>query len=79
MQNPVYIKDKFRVLNVDKDNVKMSDFIKNTLGVNFENGGAFYEFTQVDEDLLSYKEVVRMHTVSTAVAISIVIIISLKT
>ena len=48
------------MLKVDdsSDNVRMSEFIKKKLHIRFENGKAFYEFTQNDsEDLLYYKEV----------------------
>ena len=51
---------EFYVVNVDEDNVQMSDFIEKALNVEFENGKAFYELTQMEEDMLSYKEVVRM-------------------
>ena len=64
MQNPKYLEAHFYVLTVDEDNVQMSDFIKRALGVTeFENGKAYYEFTQTEEDLVSYKEVVRMRQV----------------
>ena len=43
---------------MDKDNVRMSEFIKQQLGV-YEKGAAFYEFLN-SEDLLSYKEVVHL-------------------
>ena len=40
---------------MEEDNVRMSEYIKQRLGV-YEKGAAFYEFVQ-REDLLSYKEV----------------------
>ena len=43
---------------MDEDNVRMSEYIKQQLGV-YEKGAAFYEFAQSD-DLLSYKEVVHV-------------------
>ena len=47
------------MLEVDEDNVQMSKFIEKTLGSRtFENGRAFYEFTD-EEDLIYYKEVVK--------------------
>lgn len=53
----------FDVLEVDEDYVKMSEFVTAKLGT-FENGRAFYEFNREEEDLLYYKEVVRMNKVS---------------
>ena len=50
----------FYVLEVDYDNVQMAEFVKEKLRVKFENGKAFYEFTQMEEDLLYYKDVVVM-------------------
>ena len=65
MQNPECLEAYFYVLKVDEDNVQMSDFVKRALGVTeFENGRAYYEFIQTEEDLVSYKEVVRMHKVN---------------
>ena len=63
LQNPSYKKGKFHVLKVNEDNIQMSDFVEKTLCVDFENGSAFYQFTKMEEDLLSYKEVVRMERV----------------
>ena len=65
MQNPKYMTGQFFVLKVDEDNVQMSDFVKKVLKLKFENGRAFYEFTRTEEDLLYYREVVRMHKVIT--------------
>ena len=42
----------------------MSDFVQEVLEVSFENGKAFYEFTGSKEDLIFYKEVVRMPKVN---------------
>ena len=48
------------MLRVGEDNVQMSKFIKNELGLQtFENGRAFYEFNR-EEDLNYYKEVVKV-------------------
>lgn len=47
-----------RVLTVDEDCVRMSDFIKKKLRVaEFTNGHAFYEFKR-SEDLDFYKEII---------------------
>ena len=51
--------EQFQVLTVDEDNVQMSKFVKQKLG-SFMNGKAFYEFTQKEEDLSYYKEVVNV-------------------
>ena len=51
-------KESFHVLEVDEDNVQMSKFIEKKLGSRtFENGRAFYEFTD-EENLIYYKEIV---------------------
>ena len=47
----------FEIIEVDRDNVRMSAFIRNRLG-SFQKEGAFYEFTD-KEDLLCCKKVVR--------------------
>ena len=47
------------MLQVDQDNVQMANFVEERLKIKFENGRAFYEFTQM-EDLLYYRDVVRM-------------------
>lgn len=60
MQNPKYYTEKFYVLRVDENNVRMSEFVKMKIG-SFENGRAFHEFKQ-PEDLLYYKEVVHVPT-----------------
>ena len=44
---------------VDEDNAQMSEFVRHKLG-SFMNGKAFYEFTQKEEDLSYYKEVVNV-------------------
>ena len=53
------------MLKVDEDNVQMAKFVEKNLNVKFENGRAFYEFSQMEEDLLSYREVVVMPKVKT--------------
>ena len=47
------------VLQVDENNVRMSDFIKKR-GKSFENGNAFYEYDSHhhEEDLMYYKDVI---------------------
>ena len=47
---------------MDEDNIQLSKFVQKSLGpgVVFENGRAFYELTALEEDLVSYKEIVRM-------------------
>ena len=51
---------KFRALQVDEDNVRMSDFITKRIGT-FERGKAFYEFQQGDkEDLLCCRKAIRI-------------------
>ena len=57
-QDSKYYLEEFHVLKVDKNNVRMSEFIKTKLG-SFETGKAFYEFKQ-PEDLSLYKEVVHV-------------------
>jgi hypothetical protein len=44
---------------VEKD-VQMAKFVEERLGAKFENRRAFYEFTQMEEDLLFYRDVVAM-------------------
>ena len=58
MQDPKYYTEKFYGLKVDKNNVRMSEFIRTKIG-SFDNGKAFYEFNQ-SEDLPCYKEVVHV-------------------
>ena len=57
-QRPKLDKEQFCLLEVKKSNMRMSSFIKQKLG-SFENGRAFYEFTD-EEDFLHYKEVVNV-------------------
>ena len=57
MQNPDYMPGEFVELTVDGDDVKMSKFIKNK-GYKFKNGCVYYEFSQEEQDLQYYKEVV---------------------
>ena len=63
VQNPKALYQKFSLLEVDEDNVQMAKFVEDKLKVKFENGRAFYEFTQMEEDFLFYKDVVPMHKV----------------
>ena len=63
MQNPKYSHDiKFTVLIVSdheaEENPRMSEFVRN-MGKKFEIGRAYYEYSESDdEDLSYYKEVV---------------------
>ena len=59
------------MLKVEKDNMRMSSFVKQNLG-SFENGRAFYEFTS-EEDFLHYKEVVKVQ--KSQVCLTIVMIV----
>ena len=47
------------MLKVEND-VQMAKFVEEKIEVKFENGRAFYEFTQMEEDLLFYRDVVAM-------------------
>ena len=42
-QNPNYIEGKFAVLEVDEDNVRLSEFVREKRG-SFDSAKAFYEF-----------------------------------
>ena len=57
-QDPRYINGKYAVLEVDKDNVRMSKFIKTKLNCQFEDRKAFYE-AEKEEDLLYCKKILR--------------------
>ena len=57
LQKEETCEQQYLVLNVKEDNVRMSEFIRMHPNIKlFENGRAFYEFTE--EDLDTYKEVV---------------------
>ena len=58
IQDPKYYLEKFYVLKVDKNNIRMSKFVRAKIG-SFDNGKAFYEFKQ-HEYLPCYKEVVHV-------------------
>ena len=51
---------KFKVLEVDEDNIQLAKFVEKKLSIKYENGRAFYEFIQTEEDLLFYRDVVVM-------------------
>ena len=55
---------QFHKLEVDKENAQMAKFVEEKLKVKFENGKAFYEFTQMEEDMLFYRDVVLKSKVS---------------
>lgn len=57
-QDSKYIKGKYRVLEVDKDRVRMSKFIETKLKCQFEDWKAFYE-AESEEDLLYCKKILR--------------------
>ena len=63
MQDPKYVEERFHVLRVDENNVQMSAFIERKLNLKFENGRAFHEFAETEEDLLCYSDVVGMKKV----------------
>ena len=44
---------------MDED-VQMAKFVEEKLGVKFEDERAFYEFTQIEEDMLFYRDIVAM-------------------
>ena len=57
-QNPESRKNlHFHILEV-KEDVQMAKFVEEKLGVKFEKRRAFYEFTQMEEDLLFYRDIV---------------------
>ena len=49
----------YSVLEVEQDCVRMSKFIETKLNCKFEDGKAFYEVTENEEDLLYYKKILR--------------------
>ena len=60
LQKEETCEQQYLVLNVDEDNMRMSEFIKmhpHPSIKSFENGRGYYEFTE-EEDLDTYKEVV---------------------
>ena len=50
---------KYEVVEVDEDNVRMSKFIEGKLNCQFEDGKAFYEATENEEDFLYYRKILR--------------------
>ena len=57
-QDPKYYKGIFRVLEVDEDNVRMSEFIRRKPDC-FEKGKVFYEFSE-KEDLMCCRKTIRV-------------------
>lgn len=53
------MKGKYSVVEVDKDDVRMSKFIETKLNCPFEDGRAFYEAAEDEEDFLYYKKILR--------------------
>ena len=66
-QDSMYRTGIFTVLEVDKDCVRMSQFIEEKLNCKFEDGRAFYEVTENEEDLLYYKKILRPQTDKVAI------------
>lgn len=50
---------KYAVVEVDEDCVRMSNFIEEKLKCQFEDGKAFYEATESEEDFLYFKKILR--------------------
>jgi hypothetical protein len=50
---------KYAVVEVDEDYVRMSTFVEAKLNCQFEDGKAFYEATEDEEDFLYYKKILR--------------------
>ena len=44
-QNPKHVEGKFAILEVDEDNVRLSEFVREKHG-SFDSAKAFYEFVQ---------------------------------
>ena len=61
-QDSMYQYGRYTVLEVDRNNVRMSKFIETKLKCQFEDGKAFYEVTEDEEDLLYYKKILRPQT-----------------
>ena len=53
------MKGKYTVVEVDEDNVRMSKFIGRKLNCQFEDGKAFYEAIDNEEDFLYYRKILR--------------------
>ena len=62
LQDSIYRTGIYTVLDVDQDRVRMSKFIETKLNCKFEDGKAFYETTENEEDLLYYKKILRPQT-----------------
>ena len=58
-QDSRYQAGNFTVLDVDNDCVRMSKFIETKLKCKYEDGKAFYEVTENEEDLLYCKKILR--------------------
>ena len=44
-QNPKHVEGKFAILEVDEDNVRLSEFVREKFG-SFDSAKAFYEFVK---------------------------------
>ena len=60
----MYKTGNYRVLEVDQDCVRLSNFIEAKLNCQYEDGKAFYEVTEDDseENLLYCKKILRPQT-----------------
>ena len=58
-QDSMYRSGNYEVLYVDQDCVRLSKFIETKLNCQFEDGKAFYEVTDNEEDLLYCKKMLR--------------------
>ena len=61
-QDSMYRTGNYTVLDVDVDCVRMSKFIETRLNCQHEDGKAFYEVTENEEDLLYCKKILRPQT-----------------
>ena len=59
-QNPQEIHSNFEILFVKDNDTHVSDFMKQSVGSQFESGRVFYEFSSIDRrfSLLHYLEVI---------------------
>lgn len=62
LQDSLYQTGNYAVLDVDQDHVRMSKFIESKLNCQYEDGKAFYEATENEEDLLYCKKILRPQT-----------------
>ena len=74
-QDSKYQTGNFTVLDVDLDCVRLSKFIERKINCQYEDGKAFYEVTENEEDLLYYKKILRSprHKVCSMPALALII------